>query len=112
MADCPADWSTVSYAAVQQALMQQADYCDVCSCPLVLNGVQLANMQYRPSLAGNVALAAIFALFLVAQVGLAIRYKTRGYGIAMACGLTLEVVGYVGRVLLRRHIFDFSYFVM
>lgn len=112
MVDCPSDWSTVSFPAIQQALVQQPDYCDVCNCPLVLDGVQLANMQYRPSLAGNVALAAIFGLFLIAQVGLAIRYKTRGFGIAMACGLILEIVGYVGRILMRQHIFDFSYFVM
>lgn len=112
MIACPTDWGSASFEAVQQALMQQSDYCDVCNCPLVLDGVQLANMKYRPSLAGNVVLAALFALFLVTQIGLSIRYKTRGFSIAMVCGLVLEIVGYIGRILMRQHMFDFNYFIM
>ncbi len=112
MADCPTDWSGITLAFLTQAQLQRPDFCTVCDCPLTLDGVQIANMAYRPSLAGNVLFAAIFGVFLAAHIFLGLRYKTRGFMIAMVCGLILEIVGYVGRILMRSHMFDFNYFIM
>ncbi|KAL3959860.1 hypothetical protein ACCO45_004977 [Purpureocillium lilacinum] len=112
MADCPTDWSGITLAFLTQAQLQRPDFCTVCDCPLTLDGVQIANMAYRPSLAGNVLFAAIFGVFLAAHIFLGLRYKTRGFMIAMVCGLILEIVGYVGRILMRSHMFDFNYFII
>lgn len=79
--------------------------------PLKLEGVQLASVDYHPSLAGNVLFAAMFGILLALQLCLGIRHRTRGFMIAMACGLVLEVVGYIGRVLMRSNMFEFSYFL-
>lgn len=112
MTNCPTDWSGFSPTLISQAELQQPDFCISCDCPLKLDGIQLAIMTYRPSLAGNALFAAIFAVFLVAQLALGLRYKTRGFMIAMVCGMILEIVGYVGRILMRQHMFEFGYFVM
>ena len=112
MIDCPKSWDGVPGALILQTLQQQRDFCIVCDCPLKKDGIQFANMSYRPSLAGNALFTAIFAVLLILQIALGIRYRTKGFGIAMACGLILEIVGYIGRILMRNHMFDFSYFVM
>lgn len=112
MLPCPKSWDGVPASLILQALHQQPDYCTVCDCPLKVDGVQLANMSYRPSLAGNALFTAIFAVLLIIQIALGIRYKTKGFAIAMACGLIMEIVGYIGRILMRNHMFEFSYFVM
>lgn len=112
MLPCPKSWDGVPASVILQALHQQPDYCMVCDCPLKVDGVQFANMSYRPNLAGNTLFTAIFGIFLVLQIAFGIRYKTRGFAIAMSCGLVLEIVGYIGRILMRNHMFDFNYFIM
>jgi len=62
--------------------------------------------------AGNAIYAAIFGILLVAQLGLGIKYRTWGFMVGMACGLILEVVGYVGRIMIHNDPFDFNAFIM
>lgn len=112
MANCPDDWNEITLAFVIQAQLQQPGFCAACDCPLKLDGVLIANMEYRPSLAGNVFFAVIFGIFLVVHLALGVRYRTRGFAISMVFGLILETVGYIARVLMRQHMFDFNYFVM
>lgn len=71
-----------------------------------------AEVQYLPSLAGNTIYAAAFGLLLIAQLGLGIRYKTWGFMAGMVCGLLIEIVGYVGRIMLHNNPFDFNNFIM
>lgn len=68
-------------------------------------------IQYQPNIGANAFLATLFGFMLVAQLGLGIRYKTWSFLVAMVFGLTLEVVGYAGRVLLHDDPFSFSFFV-
>lgn len=81
--------------------------CTVGTCPL-----SCAQVEYLPTVAGNVIYAAAFGTLLLAQLGLGIRYKTWGFMIGMICGLILEVVGYVGRIMLHSNPFDFNNFIM
>jgi hypothetical protein len=69
-------------------------------------------MDYVPTLAGNAIYAVAFGLLLVAQLGLGTKYKTWGFMVGMICGLTLEVVGYAGRIMLHGNPFDFNNFIM
>lgn len=71
-----------------------------------------AQMDYRPNLAGNIIFAAIFGLLFIVQLGLGIKYKTWGFMVGMICGLLLEVVGYIGRIMLYNNPFDFNNFIM
>lgn len=109
---CITDWSNVTLATFNQSLLENPSLCTPCTCPLQLEGIQLAWIDYYPSLAGNVLFAAIFGILFVLQIFLGLRHKTRGYMITMSMGLILEIVGYVGRILLRSSMFEFSYFLM
>lgn len=46
-------------------------YCTIDTCPL-----SLANFTYIPSLGGNVTYLVIFAILLIPQIYLGVRYKT------------------------------------
>lgn len=81
--------------------------CTLDTCPMAC-----AQMDYRPNFAGNIIFAAIFGLLFVVQLGLGIKYKTWGFRVGMICGLLLEVVGYVGRIMLYNNPFDFNNFIM
>ena len=81
--------------------------CTVKTCPL-----SCAQVEYLPTLAGNIVYAVGFGLLLIAQLALGIRYKTWGFMVGMMCGLIIEVVGYAGRVMLHENPFDFNNFIM
>jgi hypothetical protein len=88
-------------------LANNTDLCTLQTCPL-----SLAHVQYVPNLGGNLLYVAIFGLALVAQIGLAIRCKTWGFGGAMFGGLVLEVIGYVARVQIHSNPFKKNPFLM
>lgn len=81
--------------------------CTLDTCPISMNII-----RYQPNLPGNVFFATIFGLILFAHVGFGIWYKTWSFLIVMVCGLTLEIVGYVGRILLHNDPSSFTYFVL
>lgn len=81
--------------------------CTLATCPL-----DCAQVHFLPSLGGNATFAAILGLLLIAQLGLGIRYRTWGFMVGMICGLLLEVLGYVGRLLLHNNPFDFNNFLL
>jgi len=61
----------------------------------------LGFVEYIPNAAATYAYLAIFALFLVLQTGLGIRYRTWYFWLGLFCGLVLEVIGYAGRIIIR-----------
>lgn len=71
-----------------------------------------ASFLYIPDLGGNAFFTALFAVLLLPQLGLGIRYKTWGVLVGMVCGLILEVVGYAGRLQLHSNPFDDDAFLM
>lgn len=83
--------------------------CTLDTCPLTW---KQAHFNFVPSLSGNIVLVAVFGLILLAQLGLGIRYKTWGFLAGMIGGLTLEVVGYTGRVLMHNNPFIKTPFLM
>ncbi|KAI1428586.1 RTA1 like protein-domain-containing protein [Xylaria sp. FL1777] len=56
-----------------------------------------------PTLAGNAVLLALFAILIPLALLLGFRYRSLGFATAVATGLSLEVLGYIGRLLLRSH---------
>ncbi|CRG83358.1 Sphingoid long-chain base transporter RSB1 [Talaromyces islandicus] len=88
-------------------LIEDPDLCTLDTCPM-----DMAQIDYVPSLAGNLIFIAVFGLVLLGQLGLGIRYKTWSYLIAMTGGLVLEVVGYVARVQMHDNPFKSDPFLM
>lgn len=60
-------------------------------------------LRVPPTLTGNAILLAFFAILIPIAVALGARYKSLGFATAISTGLSLEVVGYVGRLLLHSH---------
>lgn len=83
------------------------ELCTLSTCSLLQ-----AHFQYIPSLAGNAFFIALFALLLLLQIGLSIRYRTWGFLVGMIGGLVLEVLGYVGRVQMHFNPFIKNPFLM
>lgn len=81
--------------------------CTLDTCPIMW-----ASVQYVPSFAGNATYLSIFAILLVPQLSLGIRYRTWGFLTGMVVGGLLEISGYLGRVLLHSDPFSFNYFLM
>lgn len=54
-----------------------------------------------PTLTGNAVLLALFATLIPVALALGAKYRSLGFATAIATGLALEVVGYVGRLLLH-----------
>lgn len=80
-----------------------SDYCTVDICPLTE-----AYVYYVPSLPGNAFYLALFAVLLVAQLGVGIRYRTWGYLAGLVGGLVLEIIGYAGRLQMHYNPFRFN----
>ncbi|KAH7356874.1 RTA1 like protein-domain-containing protein [Rhexocercosporidium sp. MPI-PUGE-AT-0058] len=90
-----------------QTLLENPDLCTLQTCDL-----SMASFLYIPTLPGNALFAAIFGIYLVAQIFLGIKHKTWGYMVAMVLGLLLEVIGYTGRILLHNNPFNGDNFLM
>lgn len=96
-----------SNATFNLTLYNEPWLCTVTTCP-----IEWATIQYVPSLAGNVFYLALFAVILLTQTYLGIRYRTWTFMIALLGGEILEVLGYVGRIQLHNNIFVFGHFLM
>ncbi|KAI5249727.1 putative RTA1 domain protein [Aureobasidium subglaciale] len=68
-------------------------------------------LDYPPNLGVSVAYLTIFGIFMLAQLGIAIYYRTWAFGFAMFGGLILEIIGYTGRILIRSNPFDMNIFL-
>ncbi|MCJ1337747.1 hypothetical protein MMC09_003030 [Bachmanniomyces sp. S44760] len=103
-----------NYTSLSPELLQQYPNipynftdCTLKTCPL-----ELANLDYDPSLGGNLVFLIIFSVLLVVQLGLGIAYRTWGFMVATAMGLVLEVIGYVARVQMHYNPFTANPFLM
>ncbi|KAG9232377.1 RTA1 like protein-domain-containing protein [Amylocarpus encephaloides] len=77
-------------------LLADPSLCTLSTCDL-----SLASFSYIPNLAGNTIFTVIFALLFVSQAYLGITRKSWGFMICLLFGLLLEVIGYIGRILLH-----------
>ncbi|KAG6364813.1 hypothetical protein INS49_006417 [Diaporthe citri] len=78
----------------------QKKYCTLDVCPM-----SWANISYLPNVGGNVFYLICFAVLLGAQLFYGIRAKTWTYAWPMVAGLLLEIIGYIGRLMLHSNPF-------
>lgn len=69
-------------------------------------------VEYAPNAAATYAYIAIFALFLICQIRLGLKYKAWFFTLGLICGLILEIIGYVGRIRLRSSPCELSNFLL
>ncbi|CUS14690.1 unnamed protein product [Tuber aestivum] len=81
--------------------------CDLDICPL-----DASFWDYRPSLALNSLLIALFGLSLLAHTAQGIKYKTWGFLVSMIFGCVAEIVGYGGRIWAYNDPFGMNPFLM
>lgn len=82
--------------------------CTIDTCTI---GVDPALYFYRPSLAMNAALTAVFGLSLLCHIAQGVRYKTWSFLLVFVCGAIAEVIGYVARILSWRNPWDVNAFL-
>ncbi len=58
--------------------------------------------SYRPSIGGNTTFIAIFALLILATIFLGWRFEKPGYSVLLGISHLLQLLTFVGRVLLHR----------
>ncbi|KAE8421221.1 RTA1 like protein-domain-containing protein [Aspergillus pseudocaelatus] len=83
------------------------DDCTLATCP-----IDLAYINYQPNIPANVLFLVIFGLLLAAQIALGTWFRTWTYMGAMTAGLILEILGYVGRLMMHSNPFDFNAFLL
>lgn len=81
------------------------DY-DLCLSVSAQCPVEATIYGYYPTLGGNAFFCAVFALCLIANLVLGIRYKTWTYMIALGFGCLGEAIGYIGRIMLHNNPWD------
>lgn len=67
---------------------------------------------YLPTIPGNAVYAGCFAILLLAQLFLGIKYKTWSFVTWMFFGIVGELIGYVARIWLHINVFSFNAFLM
>jgi hypothetical protein len=65
--------------------------------------VSATTYGYRPNLGGNIFFCAAFGLLSITQIGLGIRYRTWTWLIATVIGITMECLGYGGRLIMNEN---------
>lgn len=71
-----------------------------------------SSFLYIPDFGGNLFFTIWFAILLIPQLYLGIRYKTWGFMGGMLSGLILEVIGYAARIMLNDNPFNGDAFLM
>jgi hypothetical protein len=73
---------------------------------------EFGSVHYLPSMFGNALFLGIFGTVLILQIWLGIRHKTWGYMAAMIGGNVLEIVGYLGRIMMNKSPFEDTNFII
>ncbi|KAI8820289.1 putative RTA1 domain protein [Fimicolochytrium jonesii] len=76
-------------------------------CPL-----ERAYIHYLPNVPANAIYLSIFAILLLAHARQAWRYSTWDFSVPLFLGTTLEILGYLGRLMLAGNPWKFDYFML
>ncbi|KAF4828989.1 Glutamyl-tRNA(Gln) amidotransferase subunit A [Colletotrichum tropicale] len=82
------------------------------NCTLELCPIEWSILQYRPSVPASAIFISLFAIALVGHAIQGIRSRTWGFMGSMISGCVLEIVGYIGRLLIYDNPFNFEGFLM
>ncbi|KAJ4291612.1 hypothetical protein N0V90_009507 [Kalmusia sp. IMI 367209] len=82
------------------------------NCTLEICPLEWSVFRYQPSIPANATILAMFGILFLVHTVQGIWYKTYAYMGCILAGCVLQVVGYVGRIMLHDNPFDFNAFLM
>ncbi|KAL0932054.1 parasitic phase-specific protein psp-1 [Colletotrichum truncatum] len=82
------------------------------NCTLEICDIQYSLFKYRPSLPVNALFLALFAIAAIIHIFLGIRWRSWWFMSCIVAGCVLEIIGYVGRILLHNNPFAFVPFML
>jgi hypothetical protein len=82
------------------------------NCTLELCPLEWSILRYRPSLSANAGFTIIFGGLILTHLFQGFYYRTMRFMLCMVAGSALQIVGYVGRVLLYKNPFAFHAFLL
>lgn len=82
------------------------------NCTLDICPVEMSVYGYRPSLAANFTLLALYVVSALAHTLLGFRWKTYSFMAFMIVGAVNAVLGYAGRIMLYYNPFNFTAFMI
>ncbi|KAF6790717.1 parasitic phase-specific protein psp-1 [Colletotrichum musicola] len=82
------------------------------NCTLELCPLEWSILQYRPSVPASGLFIALFSITLILHTLQGIRSKTWGFMGSVVAGCVLEIVGYVGRLMIYDNPFSFIGFLL
>lgn len=82
------------------------------NCTLDLCPLEASLLRYQPSIPANVVFICVFALSMLVHIYQGWRTRTWGFMACMICGCILEIIGYIGRLIIHHNPFDFNGFLM
>ncbi|KAL6409776.1 sphingoid long-chain base transporter rsb1 [Ilyonectria robusta] len=82
------------------------------NCTLELCPLEASLLRYRPNVPSTIVFMAVFGLSTLLHTWQGVRTKTWGFMLSMISGCLLEIIGYVGRMIIYDNPFDFNGFLM
>lgn len=82
------------------------------NCTLSLCPIEMSVYKYRPSLAANGTFIALYSIAMAVHIFLGIHWKSWFYMIMMIFGCLIEIVGYIGRIILYNNPWSFGGFMI
>lgn len=81
------------------------------NCTLDLCPLEYSVYRYRPSLPANIVFIVLYALALLVHAYLGFRWKQIWFMVCVILGCLVEIVGYIGRILMHGNPFLFAGFM-
>ncbi|CAI4214404.1 unnamed protein product [Parascedosporium putredinis] len=82
------------------------------NCTLELCPIEASLLRYQPNKPSTIVFIAVFGLSLLVHAYQGVRTKAWGFMASMLSGCILEIVGYIGRLIIHSNPFDFQGFLM
>ncbi|KAH7264890.1 RTA1 like protein-domain-containing protein [Fusarium redolens] len=82
------------------------------NCTLELCPLDSSILRYQPNIPANAIFIGVFGMSMALHIFQGIKMKTWGFMSSMMAGCILEIVGYVGRLIIHDNPFDFIGFLL
>ncbi|CAM1509006.1 Fc.00g027450.m01.CDS01 [Cosmosporella sp. VM-42] len=82
------------------------------NCTLDICPLEWSVYKYRPSLPTNIVFLILYALAMAVHIYLGVRWKSWGFMTFMILGCFVEIIGYVGRIIMYNNPFSFPGFMI
>ncbi|KAF5687318.1 phospholipid-translocating ATPase [Fusarium denticulatum] len=82
------------------------------NCTLELCPLESSILRYQPNVPANAIFIGVFGLSMALHIFQGIKMKTWGFMASMMAGCILEIIGYIGRLIIHDNPFEFIGFLL